>query len=129
MKIVVCIKQVPDTEAVIRVKANGTETEGEGINYITSPYDEVALEEAIRIKEKLGGDLVVMTIGAARAKDELRKALAIGYGKAVHLVDPAFDNADAYATAKVLAAAIKAEGFDLVLLGRQAIDDDHAQMG
>src|SRR5690242_1971936 len=115
MNIIVCIKQVPDTEATIRVKAGGTEIEGEGLNYVMGPYDEFALEEALRIREARGGEITAISMGPARARDALRRAQALGVNRAIHLLDPAFEGADAFATAKTLAKAISGMPHDLVL--------------
>jgi electron transfer flavoprotein beta subunit len=125
MKIVVCIKQVPDTATQVKIAAGGKAIETTGITWIVSPYDEFAVEEALRIKEKRGqGEVVVITLGPDRAKEALRSSLAMGADRAIHLNDPAWVDADTLTTARALAAAIKAEGPALVLCGRQAIDDD-----
>jgi electron transfer flavoprotein beta subunit len=125
MKIVVCIKQVPDTATQVKIAAGGRAIETTGITWIVSPYDEFAVEEALRIKEKRGqGEVVAVALGPDRAKEALRSALAMGADRALHLNDPAWAEADTLTTARALAAAIKQEGPDLVLCGRQAIDDD-----
>jgi len=125
MKIVVCIKQVPDTATQVKIAAGGKTIETTGITWIISPYDEFAVEEALRIKEKRGqGEVVVMTLGPDRAKEALRSALAMGADRAIHLNDPAWAEPDTLTTSRALAAAIKQEGPALVLCGRQAIDDD-----
>ena len=93
-----------------------------------SPYDEYAVEEAIRIKEKKGGETVVVCVGPDRAVESMRTALAMGMDRGVHCGDAAFAGSDALATAKILAAVIKKENPDLVLCGRQAIDFDQAQV-
>jgi len=125
MKIVVCIKQVPDTATQVKIAAGGKAIETAGITWIVSPYDEFAVEEALRIKEKRGqGEVVVVTLGPDRAKEALRSTLAMGADRALHLNDPAWTEADTLTTARALAAAIKQEGPALVLCGRQAIDDD-----
>ncbi|MBI5166557.1 MAG: electron transfer flavoprotein subunit beta/FixA family protein [candidate division NC10 bacterium] len=130
MKIIVCLKQVPDTAATIKVKPDGSGVETEGITYVINPYDEFALEEALRIKERLGeGEVTVITLGPPKAKEALRTALAMGADKGVHLSDPAFEGGDSYATAKALARAIQGLPYDLILCGKQAVDDDAAQVG
>ena len=130
MKIIVPIKQVPDTATRIRIRPDALGIESEGVTYIISPYDEFALEESLRIKEKLAqGEVVVITLGPAKAKEALRSALAMGADRAVHLIDPAFEAGDPMANARALAAAIKTMPFDLIFCGRQAIDDDSAQVG
>jgi electron transfer flavoprotein beta subunit len=125
MKIVVCIKQVPDTATQVKIAAGGKSIETAGITWIVSPYDEFAVEEALRIKEKRGqGEVVAISLGPDRVKETLRSALAMGADRAIHLNDPAWAEADTLTTARALAAAIKQEGPALVLCGRQAIDDD-----
>ena len=128
MKVVVCMKQTPDTEATIKIASDGKGIEEQNIKWIMSPYDEFAVEEAIRIKEKQGGETVVVTLGPERVVEAMRTALAMGIDRGVHCVDPAFVGSDALATAKILASVIKAENPDLVLCGRQGIDLDQAQV-
>ena len=132
MNIIVCIKQVPDTESLSRVRIN-QETNTlvrEGIPSIINPFDENAIEEALRLKEKYGGKVTVITMGPPQAEEALRKALAMGADEAVLLSDSAFAGSDTLATSYTLAAAIKKVGqFDLILFGKQAIDGDTAQVG
>ena len=128
MKIAALIKQVPDTETKIRVKADGTGIETNGIKYIVSPYDEFAVEEAIRTKEKNpGSEVTVISIGPARAVEAIRTALAVGCDKAVHIDEEGIET-DSYLTAKVLAKVIQENGFDVVFTGKQAIDYDAGQV-
>ncbi|MBI3636812.1 MAG: electron transfer flavoprotein subunit beta/FixA family protein [Candidatus Rokubacteria bacterium] len=125
MKIVVCIKQVPDTATQVKIAAGGKAIDTTGITWIVSPYDEFAVEEALRIKEKRGqGEVVAVSLGPDRVKETLRSALAMGCDRAIHLNDPAWADADTLQTARALAAVIKSEAPQLVLCGRQAIDDD-----
>jgi electron transfer flavoprotein beta subunit len=125
MKIVVCIKQVPDTATQVKIAGGGKSIETAGITWIVSPYDEFAVEEALRIKEKRGqGEVVAISLGPDRAKEALRSSLAMGADRAIHLNDPAWGEADTLTTARALAAAIRHEAPGLVLCGRQAIDDD-----
>ena len=130
MKILVAIKQVPDTATQVKVAGDARSIETAGITWIVSPYDEFALEEALRIKEKRGqGEVVVVTLGPERAKEALRSCLAMGADRAVHVNDPAFNGADTLTTARALAAVITQEQPGLVLVGRQAIDDDMGAVG
>jgi len=122
MRIAVCMKQVPDTEARLRVGRDGKWIEEEDLPFVISEGDEYALEEALRIAEKSGGEVVVFSLGPERVKESLRKALALGAVSAVHLVDPAFQGGDGLATGRALAAAIGRESFDLVLTGSQSDD-------
>jgi len=129
VNIVACVKQVPDTEALIKVKADGSGIEEGGIKWVMNPYDEYGVEEALKLKEKLGGDVTVVTLGPARAMETIRTALAMGAEKAIHISDPALDNADAYTTASAIAAAIKEIPCDIIFCGQRAIDDDSGQVG
>src|SRR5881296_3518535 len=125
MKILVAIKQVPDTATQVKIGAGGKAIDTTGITWIVSPYDEFAVEEALRIKEKRGqGEVVAVCLGPDRAKEALRSCLAMGCDRAIHLNDPAWANVDTLTTARALAAVIKQEQPQLVLCGRQAIDDD-----
>ncbi len=128
MNILVCMKQVPDTETKIVINPSASGIVTEGIKYVMNPYDEFAVEEALRIKEKLGGTVTIVSMGPARATEAIRTALAMGADKGVHLNDPAFEGADSYATAKVLASAIEKLPFDIILTGKQAVDHDNAQV-
>ncbi len=129
MNIVVCVKQVPDTEAPIRIRADGRGVEESGLNFVVNYYDEHGVEEALRIKERLGGTVTLVAAGPARAAEALRAGLAMGADQAVHVQDPALDAADHLAVARVLAAAIKALPCDLVLCGKLATDDNAAIVG
>jgi electron transfer flavoprotein beta subunit len=125
MKILVMIKQVPDTATQVKIGGDGRAIDTAGITWIVSPYDEFALEEALRIKERRGqGEVVVVSLGPERGKEALRSCLAMGADRAVHLLDPAWEAPDTLMTARALAALIKKETPALALFGRQAIDDD-----
>ena len=129
MNIIACVKQVPDTEAQIKVKADGSGIEEGQIKWVMNPYDEYGVEEALRLKEKNGGDVTIVSLGPARAMETIRTALAMGADKGVHVCDPAFDGADAYVTATALAAVIKGMPCDIIFCGQRAIDDDSGQVG
>jgi electron transfer flavoprotein beta subunit len=122
MKIAVCIKQVPDTEARLRVGKDGRWIDEEDLPFVINESDECALEEGLRLAEKSAGEVVVFSLGPERVKEALRKALALGATRAVHLGHPAFLGGDALATGRALAAAIAREPFDLVLTGSQSED-------
>jgi electron transfer flavoprotein beta subunit len=126
MNLVVLTKRVPDTETKIQVKDGKVVTDG--ISWIISPYDEYGIEEALRMIEKYGGKVTLLCLGPAESKETIRKGLALGADAAVHLNDPAFAGGDASTTAKVLAAALKKMEFDLVLAGKQAVDEDNTQV-
>ena len=130
MNIVVCLKQVPDTETKVQIQ-DGKSLKPDGVTFIPNPYDEYAIEEALRVKEAEGDSTVtLLTLAGTAGKPEeaLRTGLAMGADKAVVLRDEAFANLDALGTANVLAAAIQKIGFDLVLCGKQAIDLDQHQV-
>jgi len=128
VKTIVCIKRVPDTETRIRIAGDGVSIDPSGVKYVISPYDEFALETALRMKEAAGsGEVIVITVGPAGAAEQLRSALAIGADRAVLLKgEPSLDG---LATARALAAEIRDAGADLVLLGMKAADDDQQQVG
>lgn len=128
MNSVVCISHVPDTESRIKIAADGRRIDESGLKFIVSPYDEFALEEAIRLKEKSGGDVTVVTFGPDRAQQALREALARGATKAVHIKGESGD-ADSLGIAKVLAAAIQSVPHDIVFLGKQGVGTDNALVG
>tara|TARA_B100000686_G_scaffold352620_1_gene455268 strand:+ start:367 stop:1158 length:792 start_codon:yes stop_codon:yes gene_type:complete len=128
MNIIVCIKQVLDTGAAIQI-VNG-EISSPGSPFIMNPYDEFAVEEAVRIKTALpDSNITVLSLGPESVKEILKRALAMGADHAVHLSDPLFERLDNFQIAKILATTIQKKPFDLVLCGRQAVDDDMAQVG
>lgn len=128
MNSIVCLKEVPDTETRIQVR-DGAIVE-EGIQYVVNPYDEFALEEALKWQEAHGGKVTLVSLGPERARESILKGLAMGADEVYHLSDPAFLGGDAYATAKALAAAIQTVGeYDLIFCGKQAVDDDNAAVG
>ena len=128
MKVYVCLKQVPDTESKIKVAADGKSIDSTGIKWILCPYDEFAVEESIRFKEKnAGATICAVSAGPDRVVDALRTALAMGCDEAINIALP--ENADSYLTAKSLARAITKSGTPhLIFTGKQAIDDDAAQV-
>lgn len=134
MEIVVCIKQVPEITNVKLDPVTHTLVR-DGVQSIVNPFDEFAVEEALRIKEKFGGSVTVMTMGPPQAREALLKCLAMGADRAVHLCDRAFAGSDTWATSLILASAIKTMmttttmKFDIVFCGKQAIDGDTAQVG
>jgi electron transfer flavoprotein beta subunit len=128
MKIIVPIKQVPEV-AEVRINPQTGTLIRDGVPSILNPFDEFAVEAAIQLKEKFGGEVVVVTMGPPQAKDALYKALAMGADKGVLLTDMAFAGADTWATARTLAEQIKKMEYDLVICGKQAIDGDTAQVG
>ena len=129
MKIAVCMKQTPDTEATIKISGDGKGIDEQNIKWIMNPYDEFATEVALRLKEKFAGsETFVVTMGTDRAIESMRTALAMGVDKGVHLKDAAFAGSDAMGEAKALAAALKTLGADIILCGKAAIDWDMGQV-
>ena len=122
MKIVVCVKQVPDAEARLRVHRDGQWIDEEDLPFVINESDQCALEEALRIREAHGGEVVALSLGPERAQEALRKALAIGADRAVHLIDDAFAGGDAVSNGLAIAAAIRSLEGDLVLSGSQSDD-------
>ncbi|HKT13716.1 MAG TPA: electron transfer flavoprotein subunit beta/FixA family protein [Terriglobia bacterium] len=129
MKVVVCLKQVPSRDANLRLNAASTWIQEADIGFEINEPDVYALEEALRLKEKLGGEVIACTLGPARAGQAIKEALAKGADRALHLEDRAFENLDAHGAARVLAAAIGKENPDLVLTGLQSDDFGFAQTG
>jgi electron transfer flavoprotein beta subunit len=125
---VVCIAQVPDTETKIKIGADGKSIDEAGVKFIVSPYDEFALEEAVKLKEAKGGDVTVISFGPDRVQSALRECLARGATKAIHVQGDA-NAADSLGVAKVLATAIKSVEHDIVLLGKQGVGTDNSLVG
>jgi len=130
MDIVVCVKRVPDTtEAEIAIRDDGRGIKEEGLVFDINEADNYAVEEALLLKEELGGSVTVLTVGPPEADEALRMCLAKGADRAVRLTDERFEGSDSYATARILAQAIKGMDYDLVLTGCMADDDGAAQVG
>jgi electron transfer flavoprotein beta subunit len=127
VNIAVCIKQVPDTETRIKLSEDRSRVVEDDINFIMNPYDEFAVEEALKLQEKNGGEVTYISLGPDRVSSALRSALAMGGDKAIHIKTDKVPE-DPQVTAQALTAVLKETSYDLVLLGKQAIDDDHAQM-
>lgn len=129
MHFIVCIKQVPNTTNVQIDQKTGT-LKREGVESIINPFDEYAIEEAIRLKERFGGKTTVITMGPPQAETALREAIGRGIDNAVLVTDRAFAGADTWATSYTLASAIKTLGdYDVIICGKQATDGDTAQVG
>jgi electron transfer flavoprotein alpha/beta subunit len=128
MKIIVCIKQVPDT-AEVRINPETNTLIRDGVPSIINPYDLHALEAAIKIKEEGSATVTALTMGPPQAEEALREAIAIGADEGVLLTDRVFAGSDTWATAYTLYKAVETLGFDIILCGKQAIDGDTAQVG
>ena len=128
MNSIVCIKRVPDTETRIQVAEDGHSIETRDVNYVLNPYDEYAVEEAIRIKEQHGGEVTAICLGSQDAVTVLRSAVAMGVDHAV-LLKTDETQIDPSVVSTALAEAIQGRSYDLVLFGKQAVDDDNSQVG
>ena len=129
MKIAVCIKRVPDSETRVKIAADGKSLDEAGVKFVLNPYDEFAVEEALRRKEKAGaGEVAVICLGPAAAQETIRTALAMGADRGVLLSADKIP-ADPLESAKILAAELKSTSWDLILFGRMAIDDYNTQVG
>ena len=129
MKIAVCIKRVPDSETRVKVAADGKSLDEAGVKFVMNPYDEFAVEEALRRKEKAGaGEVVVLCLGPATAQETIRTALAMGADRGILLQADKIP-ADSFEVAKLIAAELKSTSWDLILFGRMAIDDYNHQVG
>jgi len=129
MKLLVAVKHVPDTEARVRVAPDGISLDETGVKFVLSPYDEFALEEALRIREARGGEVILVCAGKEAATATLRQGLAMGADRAVIVRDEGFDRADALARARVLAAVMRMESPDLILMGKYGVGTDENQTG
>ncbi len=128
MEILVFVKRVPATDSKIKVGADGKKIDPAGVEYVLNPYDEFAVEEALKTKEKFGGEVTVLTIGSADAQKELRTCLAMGADKAI-LLEADTSSVDASSISKCLAAKAKELGAQIIFCGKQAVDGDDAQVG
>ena len=127
MKLAVCINHVPDTAAKINVGSDGKSIDKSGVTYIINPYDEFAIEECLKLKEKNGGDVTVISLGGDTHKETLRKALAMGVDKAVLLKDDSIR--DSFAVARALADYLKELSPDVIFFGKQSVDYDDSAVG
>ncbi len=129
MKIIVCLKQVPKNDSILRINDAATWIQERDLTYEINESDAYALEAALQLKEKHGGEVVALSLGPARVQSVIKEALARGADRGLHLEDAAFDNLDAFGTAATIAAAAKSDGFDLLLTGLQSDDHGYAQTG
>jgi electron transfer flavoprotein beta subunit len=129
VKIGVCLKQVPASDSRIKIAGTSEGVDASDLKMEINPYDEFALEEALKLKDaKIAKKVVVFTVGGTDSEQRIRDALARGATDAVRLDDPAFAGSDSLGIARILAAAASAEGVDMILAGKQAIDDDNSQV-
>jgi len=127
MKLIACINHVPDTAAKINVAGDAKSIDKTGVTFVLNPYDEFALEECLRLKEKNGGEVIAVSLGTDAHKETLRKALAMGVDKAVLLKDDS--PRDSFTVARALADYIKEQSPDAVFFGKQSVDSDDAAVG
>ena len=129
MEIVVLVKQVPDTEALVQIADDGVSIKTQDIKWVMNPYDELAVEEALRIRDAQSGTVTILSVGTDKAQETIRTALAMGADKGVLVSDPAAEGSDSLGTAKILTAALKEIPYDLILVGQRAVDEDNYQVG
>lgn len=128
MKIIVCVKQVPDTKGGVKFNPDGTLDRGAMLT-IMNPDDKAGLEAALRLKDQYGAEVTVLTMGLPKAEDVLREAMAMGADNGILVTDRVLGGADTWATSTTLAGALRNIDYDLIITGRQAIDGDTAQVG
>jgi electron transfer flavoprotein beta subunit len=127
MKIVVCVNHVPDTATRVNISSNQKTIDSNGVTFVVNPYDEFAIEEALKTKEAIGGEVFAISLGNEANKETLRKVLAMGVDEAILLKTD--DNMDSLSVAKALAEEIKNQNAELVFMGKQSVDYDNAVMG
>jgi electron transfer flavoprotein beta subunit len=128
MKIVVCVKYVPDTAIKVKVAPNGNEIDLADVSFVVNPYDEFAVEEALKIKEKLGGEVVIVGAGSEQATTGIRTCLAMGADSAILIREPSLEKADSFIIGSVLAHVCRNLNPDLILFGKHAIGVDNGQV-
>ena len=128
MKVIVCVKQVPDTKGGVQFNPDGTLNRAAMLT-IMNPDDKAGLEAALRLKDEYGAEVTVLTMGLPKAEDVLREAMAMGADKGILVTDRVLGGADTWATSTTIAGAIRNLEYDLIITGRQAIDGDTAQVG
>ena len=128
MKVIVCIKQVPDTKGGVKFNPDGTLDRGAMLT-IMNPDDKAGLEAALRLKDEYGAEVTVITMGLPKAEEVLREAMAMGADKGILVTDRVLGGADTWATSTTIAGAIRNLEYDIIITGRQAIDGDTAQVG
>jgi electron transfer flavoprotein beta subunit len=129
MQILVCLKQVPEKDSRFKIDASGVSILEEDLIFETNESDQYALEEALRLKEKLGGEVVVLSLGKVRVVKALKNALAMGADRGIHINDPEFSGSDAFAIARALSRVIQKESFDVAFTGVQSDDLSFGQTG
>jgi len=128
LKIIVCIRRVPDTATRIKIAPDGKSIEKSDVEFVINPYEEYALEQGVQLKEKHAGEVTVLTLGPEKSTQMIQKALALGADNAIHLKITDFPD-DPSAVARALAAELKNHQFDVLLFGKKGVDDDNHQVG
>ncbi len=129
MEIIVLLKQVPATESFIEIADDGVSIKTDNIKWVVNPYDEFAVEEALKIKENHGGTVTILSLGPEKAAEAIRHGLAMGADKGVLINDPATRGCDALCTARIIASALRDIPYDLIIAGQRAVDDDNYTVG
>lgn len=129
LEVIVLLKQVPSTESFVSISENGLTVKTDDVKWVINPYDEFAVEEALRIKDAQGGSVTILSAGTEKAVEAIRTALAMGADKGILISDPAASNCDGLQTAKILAAAVKSVPFDIIIAGQRAVDGDNYAVG
>ncbi|MCP4108756.1 MAG: electron transfer flavoprotein subunit beta/FixA family protein [Desulfobacteraceae bacterium] len=129
MEIIVLLKQVPATESFIEIADDGISIKTDNIKWVVNPYDEFAVEEALKIKEAHGGSVTILSVGPEKAAEAIRHGLAMGADKGVLINDPATRGCDALYIARIIASALKDIAYDLIIAGQRAVDDDNYIVG
>jgi electron transfer flavoprotein beta subunit len=128
MNLVVCVSQVPDTAARVKIGSDERHIDEQGVNYVVNPYDEFAIEEALQLKEANDGTVTAIGIGPERVSTALRTCLALGCDEAIHIQTPGYVD-DPLQQARLYADALKEKAYDLILVGKQSVDDDTEAQG
>ena len=129
MNIAVLLKQVPSTESYIGISDDGVSVQTDNVKWVINPYDEFAVEEALRIRDAHGGAVTIVSVGTGKASEAIRTALAMGADKGILISDPAAENCDGSGVARILSTVLSSIEFDLVIAGQRAVDDDNFLVG
>jgi electron transfer flavoprotein beta subunit len=131
MKVLVVVRQVPDSTTTVKIRPDGQDIDRTGIKMVVNPFDEFAIEQAVQLREKRKdvASVTALILGPAQAAEALRTTLAVGADDGIHLQDPAFEPLDELQTAALIATVMKGGGYDLILIGKQEIDLDSGQLG
>jgi len=129
VEIVVLLKQVPATESLVKIADDGVSIKTDDIKFVMNPYDEIAVEEALRIKEAQEGKVTIISVGTDKTVEAIRTALAMGADEGILINDPDAQGCDALGTARILATVLKDIPYDLIIAGQRAVDDDNYQVG